>query len=254
MSSELFPKPVTHLIAVTNVLLACLGVMETKVAANIVELYAADFSVSGQGVVHDDNDNPPGTLSEQGFNGPSTVSGENWTLTFDESTITTDGTPNEFITTGGVMRVQDFGGTGTVTSELLTITDTGTLTVTGSGVGVGGNAFNATASGDDEGITWFYILNGDTTSLFLDDSDFVGGVDSGTDVGVSFDNIPVVAGDLLSVGFTVTVNGSSDGVEVSELTATIAAIPEPSSFLFGGVIAGGVGGVLLSRRKRSQAA
>ena len=180
-------------------------------------IYAADFSIAGQGSTHD-------TVGD-GFE-TSPVTGANWTLTF--GSLSSDTTTNEFITTGGLIRVQDWGGSGTITSDTIVTTGAGTVDISGAALTIGTDAFNAGA----EGITWFYTLNGSTTSLTISGPD---PVNSGTDVGNVFSDVAVEAGDILTVGFTVVVDGLSDGVEVSSLTVDFTPIPEPSAPLLSGM-------------------
>jgi hypothetical protein len=71
-------------------------------------------------------------------------------------------------------------------------------------------------------------------------------VPAGVDVGHSFGNVAVSAGDALLIGFTVNVNGAGDGVEISSLSADFTAIPEPSSCVMLGL---GAMAFLLYRRK-----
>ena len=192
-----------------------------------ITIYDIDFSVDSHGETHSGS----GSFTAGSFDG------ENWTLDWPD--VQTDSTTNEFITTGGIIRVQDWGGTGTVTSDPITITDAGTVGISGAAVAIAdGPAFNA----GSEGLTWFYILNGVTI-----DSGLLGNgtaVD-GTDLGFSFSAIPVSSGDTLVVGFEVDVNGVSDGAEISSLTVDFAPIPEPSAALLGGL---GLLTLLLRRR------
>jgi hypothetical protein len=195
-------------------------------------IYDMDFSVAGQGSTHDSS----GDAFES-----SPVAGENWELTF--GSLNTDGTTNEFVTVGGLMRVQDWGGSGTVTSDTIAITQTGTVDITGAALTIGGDVFNNVGT---EGITWFYTLNGDTTSVFLGETELGGSaVSSGTDVGNIFDDVSVTTGDSLTVGFTVNVDGSGDGVEISSLDVDF--IPEPASLALVGL--GGLAMLGRNRRK-----
>ena len=192
--------------------------------ASAAIIYSMDFSTPGQGATHD---NSSGSIV---FSAPSPVAGANWTLTYDSTAIASDGSSNEFITdTGGVMIVQDWGGDGTITSNVINITDNGTVDISGVGVAIGTDAFNNVGT---EGITWFYSINsGAPVSMFLDETALGGPVADGTDVGNTFSGVAVSAGDTLEVGFTVNVNGPGDGVSISALDVDFTtAIPEPSSF------------------------
>ena len=197
-------------------------------------LYSMDFSVPGQGSTHD---------SGSDVIEASPISGVNWTLTFGN--VSTDGTTNEFITvSGGLMRVQDWGGAGKVTSDAIHILENGTVDITGEGLSIGSDAFNAVGT---EGITWFYAINGGTpVEHYLGENELGGPVASGTDVGYSFQNISVTSGDSLVIGFEVNVNGAGGGVEISSYDVNFSAVPEPTSFVFLGL----AGLVMMARRKR----
>ena len=200
-------------------------------AAEATVIYSIDFSVAGQGSTHDNTGSDPIESSP--------IAGGNWTLTF--GSVATDSTTNEFITVGGVMRVQDWGGNGTVTSTLITVTEEGSILIDGVAETIGGDAFTTTA----EGITWFYSLNGGP-----DVTEFFGGTtfsdsSSGTSVSHTFGSISVEAGDELLVGFTVNVNGANDGVQVDSMSVSFTAIPELAPALLGSM-----GFLLLLRRRR----
>ena len=183
-------------------------------------LYDADFSTDGQGVTHS---------TAGGFSDTSPYSGANWILTFDSPS--TDSGGNQFITAGGLMSVLDWGGDGTITSLGITIAETGAVNITGAGLAVGSDVFNIVGN---EGITWFYSINsGAPVTVFLGETELGGPVAAGTDVGNSFTNVAVTAGDTLEVGFTVNVNGGGDGVDISSLS--VETVPEPSTALLGGL-------------------
>jgi len=197
-------------------------------------LYSMDFSIPGQGATHDTG----ADVIE-----PSPITGSNWTLTY--GAVTSDTTTNEFITTAGnLMRVQDWGGTGTITSQLIPIVGKGTVDITGRGLSIGADAFNTVGT---EGITWFYSINGGSAvEVYLGETELGGPVASGTDVGYSFSNIAVIDGDSLAIGFTVNVNGTGDGVEISAMTVDFTSVPEPSTSLLLSL----AGITCLFRRKR----
>ena len=187
--------------------------------ASATTIYTADFSNAGEGSTHD---NDP-----DGFE-TSPLSGTNWVLTF--GSLDTDGTTNEFITVGGVMRVQDWGGTGTITSDSIPITSNGTVDISGAAAAIAiGPAFNVSG----EGLTWFYTLNSTTTTSAL----LGNGTSSnnGMDLSNSFNSVAVSSGDTLLVGFTIDVDGVSDGAEISALTVDFTAVPEPTTALLSGL-------------------
>ncbi|HCL98121.1 MAG TPA: hypothetical protein DHW77_10175 [Verrucomicrobiales bacterium] len=197
-------------------------------------LYNMDFSIVGQGSTH----NSGGDAIE-----PSPISGSNWTLTHNNPS--TDGSTNEFITVAGdKMRVQDWGGDGTVTSDPINITSNGIVNINGVATTIGTDVFNI----GSEGVTWFYQINSaGIVSTTIDETTLgAGAVPAGVDVGHSFGNVAVSAGDALLIGFTVNVNGAGDGVEISSLSADFTAIPEPSSCVMLGL---GAMAFLLYRRK-----
>lgn len=216
--------------ALTTALALCILVTN----ASAVLVYDADFSIAGQGATH----------SGSGTFAAGSAAGQNWELTWPS--VATDGSLNEFqAVAGNLMRVQDWGGDGTLTSDNINIASSGTIDIIGVGLSIGGDSFNTVGT---EGITWFYTLNGNTTDIFLGETQLGGPVASGTDVGNTFAGVPVSIGDVLNVGFTVNVNGGGDGVEISSLSVDFTPIPEPSAFLFGTLICGVLGWT--SARKR----
>ena len=192
-------------------------------------VYTADFSIAGQGFTHSTS-SPPATAPPT-----QSAAGPNWVASYT-STPATDGSLNEFVTAGGVFRVQDFGGTGVLTSNTIAIPATGIVDIAGAAQTIGTDAFNNVGV---EGITWFYAINAAApVEVFLGETELGGPVAAGTNVGNTFSNIAVTNGDSLTVGFRVNVDGAGDGVEVSSLTVNHTAIPEPSSFAFLTVLAG----------------
>lgn len=213
----------------TITILALLATASVSSAA----LYSMDFSVAGQGATH----------SGSGSFAAGTAAGANWTL--DWPNVGTDGSLNEFVTVGGLMRVQDWGGDGTVTSDSITVTSDGTVDITGAALTIGSDVFNSVGT---EGITWFYKINSEpTVSVYLGETELGGSaVGSGVDVGNLFDDVAVSSGDTLLVGFTVNVNGANDGVEISSLEVELTPVPEPSSFALLGL----AGLATMLRRRR----
>lgn len=187
-------------------------------------IYAMDFSIDGQGATH------TGAANTQ-FAAGSAV-GSNWGLSWPD--VDTDTTLNEFVTDGGLMRVQDWGGSGTVTSNTIAITGAGTVDIASVATTIGADVFSTS----DEGVTWFYAINGGApTSQLIDEASLgVGPVGSGVSVGATFSNVAVQSGDTLEIGFTVVVNGADDGLTVSQFDVDFTAtVPEPSSFAICGV-------------------
>ena len=187
-------------------------------------IYAMDFSIDGQGATH------TGPSSSQ-FAAGSAV-GSNWGLSWPD--VDTDTTLNEFVTDGGLIRVQDWGGSGTVTSDTIAILSAGTVHIASVATTIGDDVFNASG----EGVTWFYAINGGTpTSQLVDEASLGGGaVGSGVSVGATFSNVAVQSGDTLEVGFTAFVNGAGDGLTVSQFGVDFTAtVPEPSSFALCGI-------------------
>ena len=126
------------------------------------------------------------------------------------------------------MVVQDWGGSGTLTSDTINITSSGTFDFSGSAVTVSdGPAFNVSS----EGFEWFYAINGGTEVAFGGVGQGFGGSDvgDGVDLSDSVTDIAVSSGDTLQVGFNFNVNGANDGFEVSSMSVDV--IPEPSTAL-----------------------
>jgi hypothetical protein len=197
-----------------------------------------DFSTAGQGSTHDNDADGFEISPIAGGTAPN-----NWELTF--GSLNSDSTTNEFITVGGVMRVQDWGGTGTVTGSW-TATGDGTVDIVGKGLTIGSDVFNNVGN---EGITWFYSINAGTpVATFLGEAELGGSaVGSGTDVGNSFSGVAINSGDVLDYGFSVNVDGAGDGVEISSVTVEFADVPEPTSAAMFGLAVFGLG--LVRRRK-----
>ncbi|MEL7497819.1 MAG: PEP-CTERM sorting domain-containing protein [Planctomycetota bacterium] len=211
-----------------------------------------DFSNDSDGVVHDTIDRPLPNSPVAGGAIPN-----DWLISYVPQNITSDATLNEFQAIGGIMRVQDWGGVGTLTGTW-DATEDGTMDIEGIGVTLGNAAFNSTVSNGPfemlpEGITWFYQINSDAAvEVFLGRVELTGDagtpVADGTSVDNLFDDIAVSAGDTVSYGFTIAQNGANDGVVISSITIDFTqAIPEPAS---ASVLAIGLIG-LFARRKRN---
>ena len=215
------------------VILALIGLLAAAPASADVVDYL-DFSNEGDGGAHTV---PNGILV------PSSpiaggVAPNDWVLEFNPLYIESDSTLNEFQVVGGVMRVQDWGGRGTITGSSWTATSDGFLDIVGTGVTLGGDDFNGQvvtgmAEFSDEGITWFYSINGGSNiELFLGDAELGGAPAAGTDVGHTFANIEINEGDVVSYGFSVVVEGANTGVLISSVELDFTAIPEPTGLGF----------------------
>lgn len=142
------------------------------------------------------------------------------------------------------MVVSDWGGDGTLISDVINITTTGTFTFSGVAVtDSSGDAFNASS----EGFEWFYSINSGSEVSFGGVGQGFGGVNvgDGFDLSDSVSGIAITAGDTLEVGFNFNVNGASDGFNVSSMS--VSAVPEPSAF---GLIAGMLGFTWVMLRRR----
>lgn len=190
-----------------------------------------DFSTPGQGATHSDTVTLP-TPPQVGGTSPN-----DWILTYNGTLLNTDSTLNEFVTVAGSkMRVQDWGGAGTVTGSSWTATSNGTMDINGAAAAIAaGPAFNAAG----EGLTWFYSINGGgpITSGLLGNGTAV----NGTDLSHSFSGIGVSLGDLVSYGFSVNVDGARDGAEISSMEIDFTAIPEPGTIAMFGIAVMGLG-------------
>ena len=179
--------------------------------ASIVE--SLDFSGSNDGVTHTSFD---GFSSSSPYN---SVTGD-WAITWDSGTVSTDATLNQFTTLlGGFMRVQDWGGEGTLESTTPWIAPTkGLLNIAGIASTIGGsNVFNDPG----EGITWFYSVNGGSNvTQFLNND---GSLDH------TFNDVFVNVGSAVTFGFSVDVEGEGDGAQISSMTLDFRTIPEPAT-------------------------
>ena len=211
-----------------------------------------DFSNDGDGVVH--NSTPDFPIPNSPVAGGTAPN--DWLLTYDPLNVQSDTTLNEFQAIGGILRVQDWGGVGTLTGTW-TATRDGTIDIVGTGVTIGNAPFNGTVNNGPgntvtEGITWFYQINAEpVVEVVLDRVALTGDAGTAVPVGTSvdnlFDDIEVSTGDVVSYGFSVAVNGAGDGVEISSVEIDLAAVPEPGSMLVLGL--GMIG--LLAQRRRS---
>jgi hypothetical protein len=194
-----------------------------------VLVYSADFSVSGQGSTH----NTVGDAIEA-----SPISGVNWTISFP--TPSSDTTTNEFITTGAVMRIQDWGGAGTLVSNSIDVTGWVTVDLTGTF----SNLSDINASG--EFLRFFYTLDGGSpVSTLVDDNSAAGSLRQPWQIL----NLDVSSASSMTIGFNFDVDGAGQGWEVSSLVVDgVTAVPEPAAALFGAVLCGIIGlGVAVRR-------
>lgn len=160
--------------------------------ASAVEFYAADFSVDGQGSTHDSQ----GDAIEA-----SPIMGTNWSIFWAEPPAT-DGSTNSFITSGGNLISDDWGGAGSYESAAIDVSTVSSVSITTVGVTTGVATFNSGA----EFFTWFYILDGVRTEglTTIDDGD------------LSYSaSVDVTGVNSMTVGFEFFINGSRDGFEIS---------------------------------------
>lgn len=199
-----------------------------------------DFSVEGDGVTHRKVKGSADFRDRFGNVASSPFVSEtgDWVLTW--GSISTDTSLNEFRVSGGNLRVQDWGGVGTLTSATpWQATTDGTLDIEGIASTID-QGFNVSS----EGITWFYSINGgDNVEQFLGDRT--------GDVSHTFSGIAISAGDQVSYGFYVNVNGAGDGADISSMSLNFfssggAGTPEPTSLLMFGSLG------LLGLRRRSR--
>ena len=208
------------------ILLIAIGATGPKTSlASLV--YAADFSVNGQGSTHDNTGGDPLESSP--------VAGANWSISF--GSVSTDSTTNEFITSGGVMRVQDWGGNGTLESTSIDVSGWNTVDLDGMFT----NLIDINAAG--EFLNFFYTLDGGSpVATLVDDNSSVGPL-SQWDINA----LDVSGVSNMTVGFSLNVDGGGQGWEVSSLTVNgVSAVPEPSQIILFSIL-----GLLLPLIKRT---
>jgi len=172
------------------------------------DIYEADFLVDGQGSTHD---NTGGDNLE-----PSPVMGENWSIFWNVDPAT-DGSTNRFITEGGVLISDDWGGAAFFESEDIDVSGLTTVNILAEGSTRGSLVFNAS----DEGFNWYYIVDGVQTDGPRVTSD--GSLDFTQAVDVS-------GASTLKVGFAFEVNGAGDGFDITSLTVN-DGVPSPEMTL-----------------------
>ena len=215
-------------------LLSAITLASSVATTASAQIYEADFTIAGQGATH----------SGSGSFTADTFDGANWVSSWPN--VSTDGSTNSFITSGGAMFVSDWGGNGKLTSDPINITSDGTFTYSGTAVTVSsGDAFNAST----EGFEWFYVINSGSEVAFGGQGQGFGGanIGNGVDLSSSVSTISVSGGDTLNVGFNFNVNGANDGFNVTAMTVSFAPVPEPNSYaLLAGMFA--LASVMLRRR------
>lgn len=206
-----------------------------------------DFSTAGQGVVHNTTD----TLITSGPAAGGAIP-NNWVLNYSASNISSDATLNRFVTSGGAMVVDDWGGLGTVEGSWVATSD-GTMDIVGVAVTLGNDAFDGTVNNGPgitlpEGITWFYSINGGANvEVFLGDADLPGAKLAGSDISNTFGGVSVTAGDTIDYGFSVAVEtAGTAGAVISSVEVDFTAVPEPTSTT---ILAIGLIGLVARRRR-----
>ena len=194
-----------HLLTHLSVLLLCVG-MQAQV------IYNADFSTEGDGVPDHTMSNPPASA-------PAVFSGgtapNNWTVGYT-STPGTDGSANEFSVNSGVLRVQDFGGTGTFASAVIDVSGVATLDITALGEVIGSDVQN----GGSEFFEYYYSIDGGapvTTPKNVNNA--------GDDLNYAVVGLDVSSASTLVVGFSCNVNGGGDGYEISSFLVNATLLP-----------------------------
>jgi len=189
-----------------------------------IDVYAADFSVDGVGLTHD-NDNPP-PAAPQSFAGP------NFTLSYD-STPSTDSTTNSFITAGGALQSRDFGGGHRFESDAIDVSAFPSVDLSLVGDTVGSSVFNNTPT---EFFEIFFTLDGGADQVLFS---------TASDGSLDFaDSIDTTGASLLTVGFNTNVNGSGDGFDITSVS--VEAIPTPGAIALMGLA--GLTGLRRGRR------
>ena len=180
-----------------------------------MDLYMADFSVDGVGFVHNSSDPP--------LSGGDTDPGPNYILSYADD-VATDGSDNEFITDGGVLRSDDFGGTHTFLSDVLNLN--------GEWASIQieylAEALDTPFNAGSEFLDYFYIPDGgsEITLVTFDSSDGIGDGDS---LDFTSTDINVVGINTLQIGFRADINGGGDGFIMESVKVTGQKIPEPAT-------------------------
>ena len=191
-----------------------------------VLVYDADFG-GMIGVEHTSSMLPPA--------GPHSVAGPNWTFSYDTTPLT-DASLNLSRTNLGSFISRDWGGEAQVVSDSIDLTLVSTIDIEWLGETVGTSVFNV----GSERFEWFYTLDAGTPVVQSTTSD--------GSLNLTLSGIDVSSATSLEVGFLWNVNGTGDGFNLDSLT--VNAVPEPSGFLFYGLLTGVVG-LAATRRFRS---
>ena len=205
------------------------------------EVDVLDFSFNGNdGIQHDLKNNKQSSIrffetdgGAQTYASSYTSRTGDWNLSWGSVTSERYGaSTNYFATIGGEMVIRDWGGVGTLESATAwQVTEDGTIDVSGVAAAYQ-NGFDTA----NEGITWFYSINGGDNV-----QQFVGGFGAG-DASYTFSDIAVSAGDQISYGFAVEIDGD-DSVYVSSVAINFfsnsggTGTPEPTSLLMFGSLA-----------------
>lgn len=193
-----------------SILVTCF--LGTSLSLRGTVIYSADFSSDGVGYSHTTSSPPP--------DAPSTVDGANWTIGYDV-TPSSDSSANTFITSGGSLVSDDFGGEAYFETDDIDLTGYTSFSISAIAETIGNSVFNNLPT---EHFTWTYLLddvvqNGDTLSFTSDGS-----------LNYSIAEAAVSAASTLKVRFTFNINGSGDGFDISSIVVDgTTAVPEPSS-------------------------
>lgn len=214
---------------VTRVLLATLICTIGCQIAGAATIYDADFTVDGVGFDHTSN----GNALE-----PSPQVGPNFTLSYPAPPAS-DTSLNTFITSGGAVVSDDFGGEGQLISTSIDVSSIDSVDIAYEGATAGSAVFNATS----EFFEWFYTLDA-SPRIQLDSTTSDGSLSR------LFSGIDTSTASSLQVGFRFNINGAGDGFSMSSITVDgeETNVPEPSSVLLAIFGAAGCLGLRSARR------
>ncbi len=161
------------------------------------EIYSADFSTDGIGLRHDTNQPPPENGSAVGVN---------WEISWTRPQ--TDGSENFFITDGGALISEDWGGEGVFMTSAIDVSALDVAFISASAETRGVDVFNV----GSEQFQWFYALDGGVR---------IAGEAINTDGSLDYrEMIDVSLADSLVIGFRFDINGAGDGFSVNSLRVT----------------------------------